>query len=197
MEGWITAVPRTSFLASEINTLDCLRLSVLVNLICPVFHYVAYYNKELCLAAYQCLRLSNPNCSGFVRVIWETRTLFLLGPLFCAVLFIFSPASQRDAEDCRTCQAGMCSSQILVWSESARRLIRTQIVGPHAQRLFSSVAQSCPTVCNSMDCSPPGFPVLHQLPELGQTHVHQVGDAIQPSHPLLSPSPPAFNLAQN
>ena len=50
---------------------------------------------------------------------------------------------------------------------------------------FSSVAQSCPTLCNPMDCSTPGFPVHYQLPELAQTHVHQVGDAIQPFHPLL------------
>ena len=56
---------------------------------------------------------------------------------------------------------------------------------------FSSVAQSRPTLCDPMDCSTPGFPVHHQLPELPQTHVHQVSDAIQPSHPLLSPSPPA------
>ena len=60
---------------------------------------------------------------------------------------------------------------------------------------FSSVAQSCPTPCDPMDCSTPGFPVHHQLPELTQTHVHRVGDAIQPSHPLSSPSP-AFNLLQ-
>ena len=62
---------------------------------------------------------------------------------------------------------------------------------------FSSVAQSCLTLCNPMDCSVPGFPVHHQLPELAQTHVHQVSDAIQPSHPLSSPSPPAFNLSQH
>ena len=62
---------------------------------------------------------------------------------------------------------------------------------------FSSVAQSCPTLCDSMDCSMPGFPVHHQLLELVQTHVHWVGDAIQPSHPLLPPSPPAFNLSQH
>ena len=61
---------------------------------------------------------------------------------------------------------------------------------------FSSVAQSCPTLCDPMDCSMPGFPVHHQLPELAQTHVHRVGDVIQPSHPLLSPSPPAFSLSQ-
>ena len=62
---------------------------------------------------------------------------------------------------------------------------------------FSSVAQSCPTLCNPMDCSMPGFPVHHLLLELAQTHVHRVGDATQPSYPLLSPSPPAFNLSQH
>ena len=62
---------------------------------------------------------------------------------------------------------------------------------------FSSVAQSCPTLCNPMDCSMPGFPIHHQLPELSQTHVHWVGDAIQSSHPLSSPSSPAFNLSQH
>ena len=56
---------------------------------------------------------------------------------------------------------------------------------------FSSVPQSCPTLCDPMNCSMPGLPVHHQLPESTQTHVHRVGDAIQPSHPLSSPSPPA------
>ena len=55
---------------------------------------------------------------------------------------------------------------------------------------FSSVAKSCPILCNPMNCSTPGLPVHHQLPELIQTHAHRVGDAIQPSHPLSSPSPP-------
>ena len=59
-----------------------------------------------------------------------------------------------------------------------------------------SVTQSCPTFYNPMDCSTPGLPVHHQLPESTQTHVHWVGDAIQPSHPLSSPSP-TFNLSQN
>ena len=61
----------------------------------------------------------------------------------------------------------------------------------------SSVAQSCLTLCDPMDCSTPGLPVHHQFPELTQTHVHWVGDAMQPSHPLSSPSPPAFNLSQH
>ena len=58
---------------------------------------------------------------------------------------------------------------------------------------FSSVAQSCPILCNLMDCSTPGLPVNSQLPEFTQTHVHWVGDAIQPSHPLSSPSPAVLN----
>ena len=64
--------------------------------------------------------------------------------------------------------------------------------------LISSVQSlSRVQLCDPMDCSMPGFPVHHQLLELAQIHVHQVGDAIQPSHPLSSPSPPAFNLSQH
>ena len=62
---------------------------------------------------------------------------------------------------------------------------------------FSLVAQLYPTLCDPTDCSMPGFPVHHQLLELPQTHVHWVGDAIQPSHPLLSPSSPAISLSQH
>ena len=62
---------------------------------------------------------------------------------------------------------------------------------------FNSVAQSSLTPCDPMDCSTPDFPVHHQLPELAQTHVHQVSDAIQPSYPLSSSSPPACNLSQH
>ena len=61
----------------------------------------------------------------------------------------------------------------------------------------SSVTQLCPTLCDPMNHSTPGLPVHHQLPESTQTHVHWVGDAIQPSHPLSSPSPPALNLSQH
>ena len=62
---------------------------------------------------------------------------------------------------------------------------------------FSSVTQLCPTLCNPTNRNTPGFPVHHQLPESTQTHVPQVGDAIQPSHPLSSPSPPALNRSQH
>ena len=66
---------------------------------------------------------------------------------------------------------------------------------PHPSLQLSSVAQSCPTLCDPMNCTTPGLPVHHQLPESAQTHVHRVGDAIQPSHPLSSPSPPVINLS--
>ena len=62
---------------------------------------------------------------------------------------------------------------------------------------FSSVAQLCPTLCDPVNCSTPGLPVHHQLPEFTQTHVHRVRDAIQPSHPGWSPSPPAPNPSQH
>ena len=62
---------------------------------------------------------------------------------------------------------------------------------------FSSVTQLCPTLCNPMNHSMPGLPVYHQLPEFTQTHVHRVSDAIQPSHPLSSPSPTALNPSQH
>ena len=62
---------------------------------------------------------------------------------------------------------------------------------------FSSVAQSCPTLRDPMNHSTPGLPVHHQLPQFTQTHVYRVSDAIQPSHPLSSPSPPTFNFSQH
>ena len=82
--------------------------------------------------------------------------------------------------------------------------MRTQPEGSHLQvketsfksDQIRSVAQSCPTLCDPMNYSTPGLPVHHQLPEFTQTHVHRVGDAIHPSHPLSSPSPPAPNSSQ-
>ena len=69
----------------------------------------------------------------------------------------------------------------------------TSMQGPFQ---FSSVTQSCLTLCDPRNHRMPGFPINHQLPESTQTHVHCIGDAIQPSHPLSSPSPPALSLSQ-
>ena len=83
--------------------------------------------------------------------------------------------------------------------ETAAMNIDTRISSwPGGLRLCRySVAQSCPTLCIPMDCNTPGFPVLHHLSEFAQTRLHQVSDAIQPSHSLLPPSPPSLNLAHH
>ena len=83
----------------------------------------------------------------------------------------------------------------LFWGKSCINIDFIIIVWVRVQ--FSSVAQSCPTLCGPMNHSMPGLPVHHQLPEFTQTHLHRVSDAIQPSHPLSSPSPPAPNPSQH
>ena len=77
------------------------------------------------------------------------------------------------------------------------RCNHSQDADEHVSDQIRSVAQSCPTLCDPMNRSTPGLPVHHKLPEFTQTHVHRVRDAIQPSHPLSSPSPPALNPSQH
>ena len=84
----------------------------------------------------------------------------------------------------------------MLWGEDMFHILIAFVVSRVYQSV-SSVTQSCLTLCNPMDCSMPGLPVHHQLLKFTQTHVHWVSDAIQPSHPLLSPSPPALNLSQH
>ena len=80
------------------------------------------------------------------------------------------------------------------WTAAHHSPLSTGFSGQESVQFSHS---SCPTFCDTMDCSTPGLPVHHQFPEFTQTHAHWVGDAIQPSHPLSSPSPPALNLAQH
>ena len=82
-----------------------------------------------------------------------------------------------------------------IWNTQNRQIHRDRKYVVHQG--FSSVAQSCPTLCNPMNRSTQCLPAHHQLPEFTQTHVHRAGDAIQPSHPLSSPSPPAPNPSQH
>ena len=88
-------------------------------------------------------------------------------------------------------------SKITADGDCSHEIKRHLLLGSKVMTNLSSVAQSYPTLCNPMNCSTPGLPVHHQLPEFTQTHVHRVSDAIQPSHPLSSPSPPALNLSQH
>ena len=76
-------------------------------------------------------------------------------------------------------------------------ICQSQSLNSHITSILSSVAQLCPTLCDPMNCSTPGLPVHHQLLEFTQTHIHRVSVAIQPSHPLSSPSPPAINPSQH
>ena len=100
----------------------------------------------------------------------------------------------RNLEGCSLCRHKGLDTTIATWAHTRICLYAYDLAWKHAQ--FSSVAQSCPTLCDPMDRSKPGLPVHHQLLEFTQTHVHWVSDAIQPSHPLSSTSPPAFNLSQ-
>ena len=90
----------------------------------------------------------------------------------------------------------MLSRLVVTFLPRSKRLLISWPQSPSAV-IFSSVSQSCPTLCDPMNRSMPGLPVHHKLPEFTQTHVHQVSGAIQPSHPLSSPSPPAPNPSQH
>ena len=90
----------------------------------------------------------------------------------------------------------MLSRLIIAFLLRSKHLLIPWLQSPSTV-MFSSVAQLCPTLCDPMNCSTPGLPVHHQLPEFTQTHVHRVSDAIQPSHPLSSPSAPAPNPSQH
>ena len=88
-----------------------------------------------------------------------------------------------------------CSISLIIRETQIKTTIRYHLMPVRIQ--VTSVVQSCPTLCDPMNCSTPGLPIHHQLPESIKTHVHSVGDAIQPSYPLSSPSPPALTLSQN
>ena len=108
--------------------------------------------------------------------------------------------SQRSAvlfteDHNRRQRINFCGERLWRKKKSKRKKIEATQLFSSVQ--FSSVAQSCPTLCDPMNHSTPGLPVHHQLPEFTQTHVHWVTDAIQPSHPLSSPSPPAPNPSQH
>ena len=113
--------------------------------------------------------------------------------LICGILFIHSVSHFMFGP-------GDLEMNIILWltSQGSHSNEGDWMKNHHIQAIsFSLVTQSCLTLCDPVNRSTPGLPVHHQLPELTQTHVHWVGDGIQPSHPLSSPSPPALNLSQH
>ena len=111
----------------------------------------------------------------------------------CYLLWLHHPA---DSVCMVSCQSGPSWRHKAYASRCTQALYWNAYYYKSTCFQFSSVAQSCLTLCDTMDCSTPSFLVNHQLAELAQTHVYRVGEDIQPSHPLPSPSPPDFNLVQ-
>ena len=118
---------------------------------------------------------------------WAPPKGCLLIPSLSGVEFLFMNFKDLNIE---SITHQIVSNQLNCVQEQSSRLCISSLQ-------FSSVVQSCPTLCHPMNHSTPGLPVHHQLPEFTQTHIHWVIDAIQPSHPLSSPSPPAPNPFQH
>ena len=131
---------------------------------------------------YHCCKVSHPNC----------LPCFWLSPPAGSVL-----TATSSAPGCLQYTSGCISWGCLRPLEAGFDQDRSSLMLLSFFCTFSSVGQLCPTLCDPMDYLMPGLPVHQQLLELAQTHVHGVSDAIQPSHPLSPPSPPAFNLSQH
>ena len=154
--------------------------------------FLSYVN-DLCIHPRLCLRqnrLDKPVCFTHVNVLlsYVTNTMSLLGNVPFLKIYVNCFMARDDSPGASV----ICKC---MW---VRGLVPVSFLG-HLLSLiqFSSVARSCLTLCDPTDCSMPGLPVHHQVPEFIQSHVHWVGDAIQLSHPLLSPSLPTLNLSQH
>ena len=126
------------------------------------------------------------------RVVKEVTEV--TGPdvtVFYAIRWVWRLLSEREIHYI------ISNRRVLEFELHYKRITLAAVMREAFRNQFSSVTQSCLTLCDPMDCSITGFPVHHQLPELTQTHVHWVSDAIQSSDPLSSPPPPTFNLSQH
>ena len=133
--------------------------------------------------------LPTPSAQSFLlhtELRWQYQSLSV-----CPLTFpLYATMENRE----KYSESSSASSSLMSLGGNKRNPLWTPLL---VSVLFSSVAQSCPTLCDPTNCSTPGLPVHHQLPEFTQTHVHWVGDPIQPSHSLSSPSPPALILSQH
>ena len=135
-----------------------------------------------CLVSKPCLTLCNPVALQPTRLLCPWYSPGKRTGVGCHFLLQENFLTQRP------------NSCLLHWQVDS--LLLSHQKSPY-ENICCSLAQSRPTLCNPIDCSTTDFPVLHYLPEFAQTHAHWVSDAIQPSHPLSTPSPPAFNLSQH
>ena len=154
------------------------------------------FQHELATGTHVPPSLSPPPTSLLTPTLWVVPEHWLWVPCFMHQLALVICFTYDNIH------VSMVFSQIIPPSPSSTEskhlfFISVSLLLSHLSVQVSSIAQSCPTLCNPMNCSTPGLPVHHQLPEFTQTHVHRVGDAIQPSHPLSSPSPPASNPSQH
>ena len=183
--------------------------SAKINIILGVF--VRVYPNEISIWIGRLRRLTSSMWTDLIQFVGGLNrakgqikeNIFLLADCWWAGTLTFSWTHTR------TCTTGssespVCQLQILGLLNLYNCMRKCRYTHTHIYALikykyhcFSSVAQSCPTLCDPMNRSTPGLPVHHQLQEFTQTHVHQVGDAIQLSHPLSSPSPPAPNPSQH
>ena len=156
----------------------------------PVLHYLLEFAQTHVHWVGDAIQLSHPlpplllpSIFPSIRVFSNELALHIGWPKYCSFSLSISPSSEYS---------GLISLKI-DWFDllAAQGTLKSLL----QQHFLCLVTQSCLTLCDSMVCSTPGFPVLHHLPEFAQTHVHWVSDAIQPSYPLSSPSPPAFRLS--
>ena len=129
-----------------------------------------------------------PSIFPSIRVFSNESVLHIRWPKYWSFSFSISPSSEYS---------GVISFRMDCLHLFAVQGTLKSLLQHHSSVQFSSVAQLCLTLCDPMNRSMPGLPVHQQIPEFTQTHVHRVSDAILPSHPLSSPSPPAFNLSQH
>ena len=140
------------------------------------------------------------NCISLTWLQWVCAQLRPHGKLPASLLCLWDFPGKNTGVGCHFLLQGIFLTHesnpcLLTWQ--ADSLLSEPPGKPHHSHCYCSVTKSCLTLCNPVDCSTPCFAILHYLPEFSQTHIHRVGDAIQPSTPLSSPSPPAFNLSQH
>ena len=134
-----------------------------------------------------------PASLPFQNFQWKTDSYYAMSLMWFSPEVVFNSCNHTDCSPPGSSVHEILQARILEWVAIP---FSRGCSWPRDQTQVS-VTKSFPPLCNPVDCSTPGFLVLHYLPEFIQTHVHRVGDAIQPSHPLSSPSPPAFNVSQH